>query len=245
MKTRTTLIATILSAFIANPLLIGNAQAQDFSNLTNRSTKEAANELNNNGYSHIHTEQSGSDKWDYWWNANSQDCVVGHTQGWNYQTLHNSTKLDCEKYADSKGSDNKAALGAAAGVAALVGIAALIHHNKHKNDSNNDNNDNYNNNYSNYDNNGYDNDRYSNNQNWHDNHHQQGYYVKVADLIGIKASSGESELENRGFVNLDGSKGWHRSYTTWWNEDARECVEVTTRDGRYSNVHVVSTSACA
>lgn len=70
-------------------------------------------------------------------------------------------------------------------------------------------------------------------------------YVKVADLYNIRASSGEQELINRGFHAIDGNKGRHNSYVLWVNEDAQECVSITTKDGRFQMPSVVSMSQCA
>ncbi|MDQ7990653.1 MAG: hypothetical protein REI09_13545 [Candidatus Dactylopiibacterium sp.] len=69
-------------------------------------------------------------------------------------------------------------------------------------------------------------------------------YVEVADLVGVRASAGESELRRRGFDNVGGAKGRHDAGTAWWNARANECVRVTTDDGRYSRVNVVGASAC-
>lgn len=73
-------------------------------------------------------------------------------------------------------------------------------------------------------------------------HH--GAFVNVSDLVGARAGSGEQAMQNRGFENIDGAKGWHRSYTTWWNERANECVQVTTAEGRYTRLNVVDAAAC-
>jgi len=56
------------------------------------------------------------------------------------------------------------------------------------------------------------------------------------DLVGARGSSGESELQRRGFENVGGEKGADRSYTYWWNERSRQCVTVATMDGRYVSI---------
>jgi len=71
-----------------------------------------------------------------------------------------------------------------------------------------------------------------------------GGYVNVNDLIGIRASSGESELQNRGFRNTRGYKSSNKSYTIWWNGNVRQCIRVTTEDGRYSDIISTSDYSC-
>lgn len=58
----------------------------------------------------------------------------------------------------------------------------------------------------------------------------------VQDLVGAKASSGESALESRGYVLQSGSKGDDRSYTYWWHPTKKQCLSVATRDGRYDTI---------
>ncbi|WP_047396905.1 hypothetical protein [Chitinibacter sp. ZOR0017] len=213
MKIYPSMVSSLLVALLANPFLLAQAQARDFSYLAGRDNRKVADQLAQAGYSQVHTEISGDDKWDTWWNASTQDCITAYQTGYTYQSLRNTPRADCEKYADGGGSkSNAVALGL--GVAAAVGVAALINHQRHKHQ--------------------------------HDDvdERQHRYFVDVEDLQGIRASYGESELQSRGFHNVDGEKGWHRSYTTWWNSAARECVQVTTRQGRYSDINVVDNSAC-
>ena len=60
--------------------------------------------------------------------------------------------------------------------------------------------------------------------------------VKFDDLVGARASSGESELEARGFRNVDGFKSGTTSYTIWYNRRTRQCLQVATAEGRYDSV---------
>ncbi|MBP6003874.1 MAG: hypothetical protein KA746_10615 [Pyrinomonadaceae bacterium] len=71
-----------------------------------------------------------------------------------------------------------------------------------------------------------------------------GGYVNVNDLIGTRASSGESELQNRGFRNTRGYKSSGNSYTIWWNGNVSQCIRVTTRDGRYSDIISTNDYSC-
>ena len=63
-----------------------------------------------------------------------------------------------------------------------------------------------------------------------------GDRVDVSDLVGARASSGESQLQSRGFRNVDGFKTGTTSYTIWWRGRSSQCVQVATADGRYDSV---------
>jgi hypothetical protein len=66
----------------------------------------------------------------------------------------------------------------------------------------------------------------------------------LQDLVGARGSSGEGQLSARGFVYTDGHKGNGASYAYWWSAAKRDCVMVTTRDGRYSTINDVSAADC-
>ncbi len=56
----------------------------------------------------------------------------------------------------------------------------------------------------------------------------------LQDLVGARASSGETQLMERGYVNVGGSKQGASSYTTWHKGSA--CVMVRTEQGRYQSL---------
>jgi hypothetical protein len=55
------------------------------------------------------------------------------------------------------------------------------------------------------------------------------------DLIGERASSGESELRNRGYRQVDSAKN-RMSYTWWYQDRNQRCIMVVTSDGRYADI---------
>lgn len=62
----------------------------------------------------------------------------------------------------------------------------------------------------------------------------------VADLNGARASSGEAEMQRRGYTSAR-----TRGLTTyWWNASVSRCVQTTTSQGRYSVVRTVAASNC-
>ena len=66
----------------------------------------------------------------------------------------------------------------------------------------------------------------------------------VRDLVGARASSGESTLEARGFAYIAGGTRDDRKLGYWWNGNTKECIRVTTFNGLYENLAVSPKSDC-
>jgi hypothetical protein len=64
------------------------------------------------------------------------------------------------------------------------------------------------------------------------------------DLVGARAGQAEGDLESRGWTLITGHRGGSASYNYWWNRDRKDCVMVTTRDGRYSSITDASAGDC-
>ena len=67
----------------------------------------------------------------------------------------------------------------------------------------------------------------------------------LRDLVGARGSSGEAELQSRGFefAKSGGSSG--NSVTSyWWNESRKDCVKVETTEGHYSSISDASNGDC-
>lgn len=64
------------------------------------------------------------------------------------------------------------------------------------------------------------------------------------DLVDARAAGAESDLESRGWTMITGHKGGSASYNYWWNRDRKNCVMVTTRDGRYASITDASAGDC-
>ncbi len=58
----------------------------------------------------------------------------------------------------------------------------------------------------------------------------------LRDLVGARASSGESALESRGYAHVNTNTGADRKWSNWWNASSRQCVTVATVDGRYDSI---------
>lgn len=58
----------------------------------------------------------------------------------------------------------------------------------------------------------------------------------VRDLIGARGSSGEVQLQQRGYENTGGQTGSDRVWTYWWNAHRGVCLTVATVNGRYDSI---------
>ena len=62
----------------------------------------------------------------------------------------------------------------------------------------------------------------------------------LADLVGARGSSGEQEMQNRGYTNVTMRRGTQY----WWNAGRGSCVGIRVANGRYASVDAVSASRC-
>ncbi|WP_128891554.1 hypothetical protein [Erythrobacter sp. HKB08] len=67
----------------------------------------------------------------------------------------------------------------------------------------------------------------------------------LTDLVGARASSGESALEARGYTYITGNLGdYNTRHSYWWNREHKNCVHVETYDGRYTAITDAKNSDC-
>jgi hypothetical protein len=63
-------------------------------------------------------------------------------------------------------------------------------------------------------------------------------------MIGMRASSLDTEMADYGYRNAGGYKEMEVSYTTWWNAARSHCVLVATIDGRVATLETVPSTEC-
>jgi len=66
--------------------------------------------------------------------------------------------------------------------------------------------------------------------------HSGGSRSSLQSLVGMRASSGERELEDRGYKFANSSKGSDRIWANWWNRSEHKCITVVTKDGKYDSI---------
>lgn len=64
------------------------------------------------------------------------------------------------------------------------------------------------------------------------------------DLIGAKAAGGESDLKARGYSYSWGTTEQNAKVNYWWAPGRKNCIQVTTRDGRFDDIVTVGTDVC-
>ncbi len=64
----------------------------------------------------------------------------------------------------------------------------------------------------------------------------------LQDLVGARASSGEAELESRGYEFISTEKGGDSAYSTWLK--GSNCVTARTVDGHYRSIVDVTMADC-
>jgi hypothetical protein len=68
--------------------------------------------------------------------------------------------------------------------------------------------------------------------------------ASVRDLVGAKGSSGETQLEYRGFSLISGHVEYDSKVNYWWNGNTKECIKVVTNDGIYESINKTTNADC-
>lgn len=72
-----------------------------------------------------------------------------------------------------------------------------------------------------------------------------GYPIQFGDLVGVRGSSAEEAMRDRGFRNVDGFRQGSTAYSIWWRDISRQCVQVAVANGRVdSAVDIQTHPAC-
>lgn len=58
----------------------------------------------------------------------------------------------------------------------------------------------------------------------------------LRDLVGARGAGGERQLEARGYAHVRTETGSDRKWSYWWNARLRQCISVSTYDGRYAAI---------
>ncbi len=240
-----------LAALVATPALA--EKANQLSSISGSLGRDAESALQSRRFTHISTHKSDSGFINsYWWKAQSKDCVNVEIYDGRVMTINDATAGDCGH--SSGGGDAAAAVAVVAGAAIL---GALLSHKSHHHENDRHLEDAqaeqqyergytdgmHNASYHNYDRS----DAYSNGytagvseRNANLSHHsgRGGYrsYAQINDLNGARAAGGMSELERRGFRQVDNFATGNTRYSIQWQPQSRQCVQVTIADGKLYDV---------
>jgi hypothetical protein len=87
------------------------------------------------------------------------------------------------------------------------------------------------------------NDRPGYGEGWNGGSGQGNKYGEYRDLVGARASTGESELRRRGFREARNEPAPGGRFV-FWTTPARGCIEVRVTDGRYQTIRQVNDRDC-
>lgn len=66
----------------------------------------------------------------------------------------------------------------------------------------------------------------------------------LSDLVGARGSSGETQMEARGYALVRATQVRDQSWTFWWSNVQRQCVAISTTDGRYAAISNIPAQNC-
>jgi hypothetical protein len=66
----------------------------------------------------------------------------------------------------------------------------------------------------------------------------------LRDLVGARAAGAETQMTARGYVFVRVETLRRAKLSRWWSEALRQCVAVTTANGRYSAIVTVPSGEC-
>jgi len=259
-------LVACLAIALVTPPLSAKRSTQGLSDLTYQDKEWAEKELRHRGYTQTGRDHHKGAFFQYWWNPSKYSCVQVRYEDGKVDDVSGTVSTDCGQYQeDATKGDNDAAIAVGA-VALIAGIAALSHQ-SHQRDGKHGDSDKsvaefergyrdglHHEDYHNYN----DTDAYSDGYSEgvgerheetryrsHPSHHS-GYqsYVSLDDLIGARASGAESDLNSRGFRAIGSYKRGNRSMVNWWNQQTRQCVEVTTANGHVASIDSIMEGNC-
>lgn len=246
------LAATISAALVATPALA--EKAGSLTDINGARASSAEGMLEGRGFKHVSTHKNTMGyAYSYWWNKRDDNCVQVEVYGGRVETIMDAKDSDCGHSGGGAGT----AVAAVAGVA-LLG-ALLSHKSHHTGGKDYDeqgtaefdrgykdglyNASYHNNSRSDAYSHGYEQGVDERNANL-SHHHGRGGYAQVAefkDLEGARAAGAMSELERRGFTQVDNFTSGNARYSIQWRAGSRQCLQAIIADGRMEDIRDIQT----
>lgn len=246
-KSLTKIVATAATAaLVATPVMA--EKAKDLYDLNGMQAGNAERELRERGFRHT-SNQNGQYGYvySYWWDEGTDDCVRIEAYRNQVETVVDAPDQDCGHHTGNAG----AAVAAVAG-AAILGALLTHKSNHHEDNRHYDSREDeqayergytdglHNVAYHNYDrstpyHNGYTAgvQQRSANTSYHSGHGGYRAAATYKDLQGARAAGGMSELERRGFRQVDNFTSGNTRYSIQYDRAGRQCVQVTIADGHF------------
>ncbi|EDL47742.1 hypothetical protein ED21_31149 [Erythrobacter sp. SD-21] len=241
--------ACAATGLVATPVLA--EKASELTYINGSLGRDAEGQLQERGFAHISTHKNNMGYvYSYWWDGADDDCVSVEVYNGRVETITDASDQDCGHHKGDAG----AAVAAVAG-AAILG-ALLTHKSHHHEDKNHFSNSDAEQLYERGYKDGLHNYPFHNPEKeqayvdgYHagvnertangDHHYGRGGHAQVArfkDLKDARAAGGMSELERRGFRQVDNFTSGNTRYSIQWQPQSRQCVQVTIADGRFYDV---------
>lgn len=258
MLVKKLLIWAVLS-LAAAAFVNGQSAPRDVRDLVGARASSGETQLTRRGYKFIKTEEGDDRKWSNWWKKSTSTCITVTTVNGRYDAIMKTPAADCSTGDDNNNTNSdKLDVSDLVGARASSGESQLTQRGYRfiKTENGDDRK------WSNWWNRSTRtcitvttvNGRYdaitkttasdcniSGNNNGGGNGGGATAKVDVSDLVGARASSGESEMKSRGFRLVDTMKMANTSYTIWWRQPSRQCIQVATANGRYDSLTDIQT----
>ncbi len=255
--------AMFLGAVWASAAGVASADIpSDLSDLMGARASSGERAMQQRGYVLTDHGRAEGVSWNYWWNPSRRACVGVATSNGRYERIASVSSHDCNQDTGHHEDDMSDGAKVAIGAAALLGAIALAHKAHHHDDvSHHEEVDReaefdrgfrdgkYNHSFNDYNHTGDYRDGYeqgANSREHHssyrhhdsDNHNRYGYGGPESydDLVGAQASSADGSLRQRGFHDVDNFRSGSTSYTIWWRNASRQCLQMATANGRVDSI---------
>lgn len=248
-KTGRMLVCLATAGMVISPAMARDAaQMRD---IIGDDSDDATRTIKDRGFTYIEgNHDKYQNKHTYWWNDRSDNCIHVISYRGEIRNVADAKDKDCNQ-GGGGGNTAAAVIGVAAG-AALLG--ALLHKKHHKKDK--EYNDEqtiefergfrdglHNAAYHNYNRDDAYADGYTAGHEQREANlaHHKGYggyiqTVQYKDLDGARAAGADTQLQRRGFRNVDGFKSGTAAYTIWYRGQSSQCLQMMVVNGRVEDI---------
>lgn len=240
------------SALTIIPLTAQADTASQLTSITGMDAGDAEDALQRRGftfYSSNNTSMGYTNS--LWWDEGDDDCITVEAYDGRIMTINDAADQDCGHHS---GANAEAAVAVVAGAAILGALFSHrgSHHeeDQHSQDTasetafergyqdglhggtyhNSDRSEAYSSGYSAGD------DERNANLRHHTGHSGYQQAVSYSDLQGARAAGAMSDIESRGFEQVDNFTSGNTRYSIQWNRQTHQCLQMTIADGRIYDI---------
>ncbi|WP_338241450.1 hypothetical protein [Aurantiacibacter hainanensis] len=240
----------------ALPIVAAAEEARQLVDINGMYASEAESALRSRGFSHesSHDSHSNGYTYSYWWDRQDDNCVRVEEYVGRVESIIDAEDGDCGHGGNGVGT--ALAIGAGAAILGAI-LSSKSHHRDNDEDDSGDNRREFDAGYRDglynyaYHNNSRS-DSYSrgyaagvDERQGNARHHTNrgGYHpaVSFGDLQGARAAGAMDEIERRGFEQVDNFTSGNTRYSIQWNDETRQCVQMTIADGHIYDIRDIQT----